>query len=442
MNQLDKGIGALRPVRVLGQLGRAARSARITPELAWFMASPRYRADPYPAYRRLRRLDPVHLSPLGVLVVSEHRHVTAALRNPALSVDVTRIDASALHLGPLRHLLGRADATEQGPFFDLLPELMLFRDPPDHTRLRALVNRAFTPRRVQELEPRIRALADELLDDLAPGGSAELMGSFAYPFPARVICELLGVPATDVALVVDHAPALAAGLDPGPFLTAAARDAANVAAVELSGYLADLVRRRRLQPGDDLVSALVAPGAEDALTDHELVGTLLLLLIAGHETTANLLGNSLVALLAQPDRTAELRADPGLHPAAVDELLRFDSPVQMTMRIATDAVTIADRTVPAGAIVILCTGAANRDPDVYPHPDRLDWHRRNNNAHLALGGGAHYCLGAPLARAETRIALGALLERLPGLALDGPPVRRPSFTIRALSSLPLRWAPP
>lgn len=335
-------------------------------------------------------------------------------------------------------MLGRSGFSEVGPFFEQAPELLLFRDPPDHTRLRSQVNRSFTPRRVEQLEKRMQAIADELIDGFEPDGHTELMSSFAYPFPARVICELIGVPATDVHHITDHAPALAAGLDPGPFLTLAARDAANAATAILTDYLNGLIRQRRRDPADDLLSALLMDDGDNALTHDEVVSTILLLLLAGHETTANLLGNGLVALLGQPDRLADLRRDPTLDAAAVDELLRFDSPVQITMRIATEQRPFGRRMVEPGTVVILCTGAANHDETVFPEPHRLDWYR-NPNPHLALGGGIHYCLGAPLARTESRIALRSLLDRLPGLALRAPPVRRPSFTIRGLSSLELTW---
>jgi cytochrome P450 len=374
-------------------------------------------------------------------VLSRHADISGLLRNSSLSSDERQADLTTLHLGPLRRMLGRTRETEMpGPYFERLVQLMLFRDPPDHTRLRGLVNKAFTPRTVQRLEGRMEVLAHQLLDKVAPDGKADFMSTFAYPFPAQVICELIGVPDADIHYVVDQAPALAGGLDPGPFLTKEARTAANRAAEDISGYISDLIGKRRAEPGDDLLSALLVSSAGDALTDDELIGTVLLLLIAGHETTANLLGNGIVALLAQPDRLNELRDDPSLDSSAPDELLRFDSPVQMTIRIATGRLDVDGRSIVPGTVIVLCTGAANHDASVYEHPDRLDWHRPQN-PHLAFGGGIHYCLGAPLARAEVRIALRAIFERLPHFALAGPPVRRPSFTIRGLSSLPLEWSP-
>lgn len=254
--------------------------------------------------------------------------------------DESRIDLAALHVGPLHWVLRRgSEPIEVGPFFERANQLLLFRDPPDHTRLRALVNRAFTPRRVRDLEPRIEAIANAAIDGFISDGETELMERFAYPFPAQVICELIGVPTTDAHHIIDHAPGLAGGLDPGPLLTREARDAANVAIVAVVDYLTDLIERRRAEPGDDLLSALLVRHDGDSLTHDELIETILLLLIAGHETTANLLGNGIVALLDQPDALRELRSHPDLDSAAVDELLRFDSPVQMTMRVATDKTT-------------------------------------------------------------------------------------------------------
>lgn len=428
---------AATPGTPLRQPRRLARTARITAELVWFLASASRRADPYPVYDRLRRLDPVHQNPIGVWLLSGHDEVSQLLRDRRLSSNEKHIDLDTLHLGPLRRLLGRADATETGAFFDRAQDLLLFLDPPDHTRLRRLVNRAFTPRRVQELEPRIEAIAHELIDPIAHRGRCELMADFAYPFPARVICELIGVPHSETHHIIEPAPALAAGLEPGPLLTVEARDAANAATLRLTDYLRDLIARLRRDPGDDLLSALIHTDTE-TLNDDELISIALLLLIAGHETTANLLGNGMVALLSQPEAADRLRRDPSLDANAVDELLRYDSPVQMTMRVATERMEIRQRVIQPGAVLVLCTGAANHDPNAFPHPDTLDW-QRDANPHLAFGGGIHYCLGAQLARTEARIGLRALLNALPNPVLAGEPRRRPSFTIRGLERLDLAW---
>lgn len=415
----------------------AVRRGRLTAELVWFLASSKRRADPYRSYRRLRELEPIHHSPIGVWLLSGHEEVSQVLRDPRLSSNEDHVDLETLHLGPLRRLLGRGDAVETGAFFDRAPGLLLFLDPPDHTRLRGLVNRAFTPRRVRDLEARIQAIADELLAPLVERGRCDLMSDFAYPFPARVICELIGVPPAEAGQIIEPAPAIAAGLEPGPMLTLEARDAANRATTELTAYLRDLVDRRRHDPGDDLLSALLHSEGE-RLDEDELISIVLLLLIAGHETTANLLGNGMVALLQQRDAYDELRGDPCLDAAAVDELLRHDSPVQMTIRVATERVSIREHTIEPGEVIVLCTGAANHDRAVYDEPERLDWHRPDN-PHLAFGGGIHYCLGAQLARTEARIGLRALLDRLPRDVRVGDVDRRPSFTIRGLDRLELRW---
>lgn len=424
---------------VRSRVAASTRSARITAELVWFMASAKRRANPYPAYRRLRRVDRVHHSPIGAWLISGHEEAHQLLRDPRLSSNENNVDLETLHLGPLRRVLGRSDATETGPFFDRAQELLLFLDPPDHTRLRGLVSRSFTPRRVQELEPRIEAIAHELLDPIVANGECDLMSEFAYPFPARVICELIGVPQDEAEQIIEPAPALAAGLKPGPLLTVEGRDRANEATVAVTGYLRDLIERRRRSPGDDLLSALIETEGAD-LDEEELISIVLLLLIAGHETTANLLGNGMIALLQQPDATAELRADPSLDANAVDELLRYDSPVQLTVRAAVEPVTIHDKTIEPGSAVVLCTGAANHDESVFGHPERLDWHR-DQNPHLAFGGGIHYCLGANLARIEGRIGFRALLDLLPAnVTAADQPVRRSSLTIRGLQSFDLRWS--
>jgi cytochrome P450 len=291
---------------------------------------------------------------------------------------------------------------------------------------------------VQQLEVRIEDRVRRLLNEIIPLGETDFMKSFAYPFPAGVICELIGVPEVDAHHVIEHAPALATGLDPGPLQSRETRAAATAAIDTISAYLRDLIAARRAEPEDDMISALLAAGEVDKLTESELISTVLLVLMAGHETTANLLGNGIIGLLNQPDRMEELRRQPDLDAAAVDELLRYDSPVQMTIRIATETVVISESQIEQGTAILLCHGAANRDPTVFDQPDQLDWHRPHN-PHLSFSGGIHFCLGAPLARVETRIALRAILERMPDLRLNGQPVRRPSFAIRGLSSLPLAW---
>lgn len=296
-----------------------------------FLASARLRQRPASAYRLLRRFDPVHQSPLGILILSGHAEVAAALRNPALGSDESRADMAQLHIGGLNRLLSRNKAPEeQAEFLDLFDQFMLFRDPPDHTRLRSLVSKAFTPRRVELLEPRIQAIVDELVEPAIARRGLELMHDFAYPFPARVICELLGVPADGQDLFVRHAPALAIGLDPSPMRTTEGIQRANVATRELRAYLRELIAVRRAKPADDLLSALIEAESDGStLTEDELIATVLLLVIAGHETTANVLGNAMHRLLRDESSRRWLADadDVGVR-TAVEEFLRLDGPVQ------------------------------------------------------------------------------------------------------------------
>ncbi|HZU72408.1 MAG TPA: cytochrome P450 [Acidimicrobiales bacterium] len=435
--------------RMARPLPAGLRRGLVTPVVVAFVASPRLRANPYPFYRALHRVDPVHQSPFGVWLLSRHEDVTRVLRHPAASSMEEKADLGAIHIAGLNRALSlltlgkRRDVVDPGrdrSFFELMGQTMLFRDPPDHTRLRSLVNKAFTPQRVESLAPRVGGLMDELLEPVMADRRMELMGRLAYPLPARVICELLGVPAEDHPFIVSRAPALGVGLDPGPMRSPAAVKAANRAARDLLGYLGELIDRRRRQPGPDLLSALIeAEEGGDRLSRDELLATLGLVLVAGHETTANLIGNAICALIAHPVELARLRDDPGLDRAAVEELMRYDGPIQMSERIALEDIVLSDRVIPKGRIVILSMAAANRDPAVFEDPDRLDLNRPQP-AHVGFGGGIHFCVGAALARLESRIVIPGLLRRLPGLRLAGPrPRRRPSFTVRGFSELHLAW---
>jgi pimeloyl-[acyl-carrier protein] synthase len=315
---------------------------------------------------------------------------------------------------------------------------MLFRDPPDHTRLRGLVNKAFTPRMVERLAPRIRKLAEELLDARAARGGMDAIADFAAPLPLLVIAELLGVPtedrerlkrwSDDLAIMLDGTVAL-------QFLGSAVQ-----AAVEFDGYLRQRIAERRRAPRDDLLSELVAAQERgEALSEDEIVGSTILLLGAGHETTTNLIGNGILCLLRHPEQLARLRGDAGLLPSAVEEFLRYESPVQATSRIfPRDEVEVGGVAIPKGEEIGLFLGAANRDPEVFPDPERFDVGRRDNR-HLSFGLGIHFCLGAGLARLEGRVAFEALLERAPGLraAEESEPVWRPGFLFRGVEALPV-----
>lgn len=433
----------MRPMPLATLAGRA-RAVAFTPPIIAFLAAPRLRANPARLFRVLQRLEPVHRSPLGITLVSRHADVASTMRNPVFGSDEGKADMEQLRvIRRLSRLVSRGSsaADAQGEFHDLFDDLMLFSDPPDHTRLRALVAKAFTPRRVEALTRRVVAIVDELLEPAMAGNGVELMSELAYPLPARVICELLGIPDADAGLFVRHAPALATRLDPSPMRTPEGAARADTAVKELRAYLDGLIEVRRREPEDDLLSALVA--AEDGgttLSHSELVATVLLLVLAGHETTANVIGNATLRLLRDRPLLDELAAcdDAAMKPA-VEELLRLDGPVQMAERIALEPVSIGGQELPAGHIVVLLLAAANRDPSVFedPHRARFD---RAPNPHLAFGAGAHFCIGAPLARLELRIAMRALARRLPSeVRLDGAARYRPSFTIRGPEVLPLAW---
>jgi cytochrome P450 len=392
--------------------------------------SPAFREDPYPHYEAYRSAEPLLRVAETIWLVFGHADVTALLRHPKLSADETRATTETGRPKP-----GRMKAHS-----------LLFMDPPDHTRLRGLVARAFTPKRIADLRPTAEAITTQLLDDTAAAASAgavDLIRFLAYPLPVQIICALLGVPAADEATFMGWSRALASSLDPSVLRSPEVDAAIAAAERDLSAYLEDLLAVRRASPGDDLLSALLAVEADgDRITPAEVVDLALLLLVAGHETTVNLIGNGVLALLRAPDQLERLRRSPELVAAAVDELLRFDGPVQMTQRIATEDLDLAGCRVRAGDEILLVLGAANRDPAVFVEPHRLDV-ARDARRHVAFGGGIHHCLGAALARLEGQVSLSALLARFPRLELAGQPVRRPTFTLRGLESLPVTvGAPP
>jgi pimeloyl-[acyl-carrier protein] synthase len=383
---------------------------------------PEVRDDPYPTYRALREADPVHRSPFMNIWI------------------LTRYDDVALVLRDQRFLADR----RQGEGYREVPGLddtrsMLVVDPPDHTRLRGLVSKAFTPRMVERLSGQAQAIVDAALDAAARRGGLELVEDLAYPLPVTVIARMLGVPEEDWPRFREWSRVLAASLDP---VATAIQDEAKLAEITaadraIQEYLADVVARRRSEPGDDLISALIAVEERgDVLSERELVVMLVLLLIAGHETTVNLIGNGVLALLRNPDQLALLRSRPELLTGAVEELLRWDSPVQLTGRVVGEDCELGGRTLRRGEFVLTLLGAANRDPAQFSDPDHLDL-TRDPNQHFSFGRGIHFCLGAPLARLEGRLAIGSLVRRFPDLRLDGEPVRSETITLRGLRSLPL-----
>ncbi|WKD30742.1 cytochrome P450 family protein [Streptomyces xanthophaeus] len=386
-----------------------------------------FNADPYPFYDALRAAGPVHRLVLGgerTWLVVGHEEARQALAHPGLS----------------KNWLGSELFTSTTPV-PAVATSMLDTDPPHHTRLRRLVAREFTARRVESLRPRVRQITDELLDAMAarPDRRADLIASFAVPLPMTVICELLGVPGLDRERFRYWSGEIVAPLD--------GVGADPRAVEEMTSYLLELVAAKAQDPGDDLLSALIRTRDEDGgrLSPDELIGMAFLLLVAGHETTVNLIGNGVRALLAHPLQLAALRADPdGLIDGAVEEMLRYDGPVQhATYRFAAADLELGGVTITAGSSVLVALAAADRDPARFaqPGPDVFDI-RRSGPGHLAFGHGIHFCLGAPLARMEGRIAVRALLERFPDLAGDpdaGPPDWLPGTLMRGVTRLPLRW---
>ncbi|MGY1623850.1 cytochrome P450 [Geodermatophilus sp. SYSU D00965] len=388
-------------------------------------------ADPHAVFATLREDRPVARArtPIGlpVWLVTRYDDARAALADPRLSKDGARF-AQVLDSSPVPPERRTVFARE-------LTRHMLSSDPPDHTRLRKLVGRAFTVRAVAALRPRIEQIATELADAMAAGpAETDLLDAFAFPLPMSVICELLGVPDAERSAFRTWSNTLLSSDD--------ATDERTAAAVAMAGYLAGLVADKRAHPGDDVLSAIVAASEDaDRLSAEETVSMAFLLLVAGHETTVNLIGNGVYWLLRSPDALARLRADPDLTPRAVEEFLRFDGPVDLaTFRHTTEPVEIAGTTIPAGQVVLVALASANRDPGHYPAPDRLDL-ERDTTGHLAFGFGLHHCLGAPLARLEGDVAFRTLLARFPDLAPaadpDGP-AWRPSMLIRGLTRLPVR----
>jgi cytochrome P450 len=386
---------------------------------------PQTKTNPYPLYADIRRRGLVR-SALGPWLTAEHATAESILRD-------RRFSSSPVHERGYRPPAYPAgDPRAELPAADLLT-----MDPPDHTRIRRLVSGAFTPKAIAGLEPWIRETADRLLTSADAAAGFDLIDTLAFPLPIAVICHLLGVPAQDQASFRAWGHDVVATLEPQTSVAAA--NQSRAAELALTSYLRDLVAKRRADPDGSLLSALVAIEEDgDRLSSAELVSTALLLLVAGFETTVNLIGNGTVALLGGPEHWERLREDPALVPAAVEELLRYDSPVQVTARTATEDVDLDGTAIPKGTAVIVAIGGANRDPRVFGQPDRLMIDRPNASRHLAFSLGTHHCLGAALARLEGRIAVEELTRRYPRLELAGPPVRRPLLVVRGFDTVPVR----
>jgi pimeloyl-[acyl-carrier protein] synthase len=386
---------------------------------------PEFIEDPYPTYHLLRSEEPVHHNPLGFWVLTRYDDVVAALRDPRLVKEPIAAFVAARTGAP-------------APAGGLS---MLDRDPPDHTRLRGLVNKAFTPRVVEKLRPDIQDIVDSLLAKVQDTHSMDLMEEFAFPIPVIVICQMLGVPVEDRERFKKWGLDIARGLDSimlPPDSDVVRRS--TQARQELAEYFRQLIAQRRRSPREDLLSGLIAAEeAGDKLSETELLATCVLLLVAGHETTVNLIGNGTLALLRHPEQLRRLREEPGLIGSAIEELLRYDGPVQRTARIPSEDITIAGSTIPKCDMVLPFIGAADRDPAQFPDPDRLDL-GRTDNRHIAFGWGIHFCIGAPLARVEGQIAISSLVRKLPKLALaTEKPEHRLSLTLRGLKTLPVSF---
>jgi cytochrome P450 len=393
--------------------------------------APEFIRNPYPHYDQLRRLDPVHITAHGMYLISRHADVSGVLRDKRFGKDF--VERSTRRYGP---------KIMEEPIFRSMSHWMLQQDPPDHTRLRGLVVKAFTARRVEDMRPRIQEVVDQTLDRVIPQGKMDLIEDFAFRLPVTIICEMLGIPE-------EHRETFYAGtrdggriLDPVP-LSPAEIAQGNAANMMARMYFQQLFELRRKRPGDDLTTQLVQAEEDGSkLTNEELTANIILLFGAGHETTVNLIGNGLLALHRNPDQLALLKARPDLITNAVEEFLRYDSSVQMTGRVTLEDIDeLGTRKIPKGETMLCLLGSANRDPAVYPDsPDRLDITRPNVRP-LSFGGGIHFCLGAQLARIEAEIAISTLLRRLPDLRLDDAenPEWRPTFVLRGLKRLPASW---
>lgn len=391
--------------------------------------APEMAVDPYPQYHELRRRDPVHLWPLGFWFLTRHADTAAFFADRTLEHRYVRSQIQRL-----------GENVVDEPYFEMFSHMVFILDNPDHRRIRQLFTATFTPRRVAEMHKRVEAIADDLIDAKAAAREMDLVADYAYQLPVRVIGELLGIPDEDHARIAEWVHALNPVLEFLPMsdeVLAKANEATGV----LAEYFTDLAAKRRSDPHDDLFSAMVHAEEEgERLSEIELVANAILLYLAGHETTAGGTGLAVLALHRNPDQLALLESDPDLMADAVRELLRYDAPGQATARVTTVPTTFSGVEIPEGQVVVAWIGAANRDPDVFPDPDRLDLRRPVERDLMTFGGGAHYCLGHSLARQELEVALSTLLRRCPGLRLEtlDPPFRETSL-MRGVVRLPVTW---
>ncbi|AZQ36367.1 cytochrome P450 [Streptomyces cyaneochromogenes] len=396
-------------------------------DLAFDPWDPAFLADPYPAYAELRARGRVHyFEPTNQWLVPYHADVSALLRE-------RRLGRTYQHRFSHEDFGRTPPPAEHEPFHVLNDHGMLDLEPPDHTRIRRLVSKAFTPRTVEQLKPYVRDLAGELVSGLVEAGGGDLLTDVAEPLPVAVIAEMLGIPEADRAQLRPWSADICGMYELNPSQETAAR--AVRASVEFSEYLQELIATRRKEPGEDLISGLIAAHDEgDRLTEQEMISTAVLLLNAGHEATVNATVNGWWALFRNPDQLAALRADHSLIPSAIEELMRYDTPLQLFERWVLDEIEIDGTTIPRGAEIAMLFGSANHDPQVFDAPDRLDLTRKEN-PHISFSAGIHYCIGAPLARIELAASMTALLEQAPTLRPAAEPERKPNFVIRGLEGL-------
>jgi cytochrome P450 len=393
--------------------------------------SPAFIRDPYPSYERLRTTDPMHVTSFGSLLASRHAEASLVLRDKRFGKDF--VDRSSRRYGP---------QIMDEPVFRSMKHWMLQQDPPDHTRLRGLVVKAFTARRVEDMRPRIQQIVDQTLNAIVDRGRMDLIEDFAFRLPVTIICDMLGIPEEHRELFYKSSRNGGRLLDPVPLSPAEIAEG-NAGNLMAQAYFQQLFELRRRSPGDDLTTQLVQAEEDGSkLSNEELTANIILLFGAGHETTVNLIGNGLLALHRNPDQLALLKANPALITNAIEEFLRYDSSVQLTGRVALEDIDdLGGKKISKADTVLCLLGSANRDPAVYPdRPDQLDITRPNVRP-LSFGGGIHFCLGAQLARIEAEVAISTLLRRLPELRLDDAenPLWRPTFVLRGLKALPASW---
>lgn len=407
---------------------------RSVPPAGYNPLLPEFAENPHPFFHGLRSADPVHWSPVFQLwVLTRYADCVAALRDPRLSCSPRSWHNYEKHL--LRE--NGADGSAQAA---VAKHFMLQIDPPDHTRLRALVSKAFTPRVVEALSPSVQAIVDDMLGAVLPRGEMEVVADLAYPLPIRVIGRLLGTPPEDDGRIKDWSARQLPAF--GPAVSGAQLRQINATAAEFGAYFRELIDKRRRNPQTDLLDALIAArDGANKLSDDELVSTCILLVAAGHVTTVQVIAKGMLLLLRNPDQLARLKAEPALIDSAVEEMMRCEAPLQVVGRAALEDLEIGGKTIGKGQMLLVSMVAANRDPEQFPEPDRFDL-ARTPNRHIAFGYGEHFCAGAPLARLEARIAIRSMVERLDHLQLTDAPIEHDrGLLLRALKALSIRFTP-